>query len=230
MKLINNTIAIIPARAGSKGVPKKSMQLLAGHPLITYTIKAAIDSQVFDQIIITSDDADVLKIAATYPQLTLINRNPDLAQDNTPSVDVVLDAAKNASLSADSLIVLLQPTSPLRTATHIKEALTIANSHKNTSVVSVSEASHHPYKSMTITNDMTLTALIDKKYLESPRQSLPKAYYPNGAIYIAKLSDIQKAGQVMTQPILPYLMSDAHSVDIDTWADFKYAEFLMAQA
>lgn len=221
------SIAIIPARGGSKGVPQKNIQPLNRIPLICHTISAAIQSQSFDQIIVTSDDDQILEIAGQYP-ITLIKRSAELAQDDTKSIDVVLDAfTQNNQDIQNTICTLLQPTSPLRTYINIQEAMHLFLSSDCKSVVSVCESSHHPYKSMTLDSKNNLVALVGHQHLESPRQTLPKAYYPNGAIYIAQASDIQKTNQLVISPIIPYIMTPETSLDIDSPQDFKIAEYLI---
>ncbi len=230
MKNMSTSVAIIPARGGSKSIPKKNIQLLNGVPLICHTINEAIQSQCFDQIIVTSDDAEILEIASNYP-VTIVKRAADLAKDDTKSIDVILDVLNDHLQDIDHTIcTLLQPTSPLRKHTHIREAITLFLSNDCGSVISVCQAAHHPHKSMTLDDSGHLIALMNPNDLEAPRQTLPKAYHPNGAIYIAEASQIKKTNQLIIRPILPYIMSAESSIDIDTPGDLKMAEYMMTSA
>lgn len=219
--------AIIPARGGSKGLPGKNTKLLCGIPLIMYTVEAAIESQCFDNVYVSTDDSATKKICQKAG-ITIIDRPPELATDDTSSQDVVRHVL-NISEKNDGIpeyVMLLQPTSPFRKFYHIQESVSLFLSSESNSCISVCKAPHHPYKALTLSEGF-LHSMFNPEMLHRPRQSLPEAFQQNGAIYIVKTGQFLESNSFSIYPTLPYLMTLEDSIDIDTLFDFNVAEYLM---
>lgn len=215
-------VAIITARGGSKGLPRKNVLDLAGKPLIAHTIQAALESKIFDKVVVTTDDTEIKEVSLQYGA-EVIERPEYLATDSASSLDVIvhaLEALKENGKNQYTHFVLLQPTSPLRTATHIKEAWNKYLKEDANSLVSVMEVEHPPQK-MLLEKNGEITPLTKWEDLTKPRQSLPKAYLPNGAIYINKIEDFLKSKNIFEEPLSIYLMNQECSIDIDTANDLE---------
>lgn len=213
-------IAIIPARAGSKRLPKKNLLDLAGRPLIEWTILAAIDSDVFDQIIVTSDGDDILQIAKKN-NVVPHKRRAQLSTDETSSNDVLIDVVESFT-SSD--FCLLQPTSPLRQSGQIKSSFEQYTEKLASCLVSVCELDHPIEWSGTLTDWGTLAGLDLSSTLS---QEIPKRYRLNGAIYWRSTHEFKQTKQLVTRQPLAFEMSRESSVDIDELIDFKLAEQLL---
>lgn len=218
--------AVIPARGGSKGIPRKNLVQLAGRPLIQYTIDEAIQAGCFDRVIVSSDDDDILHVAESLGA-EVLTRPENLAQDHTPGSEAILHLLNvfGESVKLERVvIVLLQPTSPLRSTTHIREALELFISHECESVISVYEAEQTPLKCLVEGGDGYIHGIVDDRMPFMARQLLPKAYYQNGAIYIANAADYRRVGGMPMHSCLPYVMPRELSIDIDTPDDLYQAE------
>jgi len=223
----NHYLVIIPARGGSKGIPRKNIKLLNGKPLIHYTIEAA--QQIFDnQRICVSSEDDEINFIAKQKGLTYNYIRPmNLATDSSSSREVILDVIeyyKNQNLSFDT-IVLLQPTSPLRTSQHLLEAINLYESSDNEMVVSVKETKSNPYFNLFEENENGFLDLSKKGNFTS-RQNAPKTYEYNGAIYIFSKDTIQSKQFSEFERIKKYEMSTIDSVDLDEPLDWKLAELI----
>ena len=221
-------IAIIPARSGSKGLPDKNIKELNGYPLIGYSIKAALESGMFDTVMVSTDSesyADIaIKCGATVPFL----RDAENAGDKSSSWDVVrevLSKYKKIGCEFDS-VCLLQPTSPLRTSQNIIEAYEMFESREAKAIVSVCEVEHSPLWCNALDETRSLNGFI-KEEAKMPRQGLKKYYRINGAIYIAKIKEFLVNDDLYTENCYAYVMKRKASVDIDCLDDFKYAEWLL---
>jgi N-acylneuraminate cytidylyltransferase/CMP-N,N'-diacetyllegionaminic acid synthase len=217
-------IAIIPARGGSKGLHRKNVLTLLDKPLIAYTIEAAIQSGIFKKIIVTTDDDEIKHISIKYGA-EVIDRPRYLSTDTSSSLDVVEHALIRIKKYNDTFdtFVLLQPTSPLRNAKHIKDAWRQYILEKSNTLVSITKEEHTPYK-LLIEKAEGILPLFGWEHLTAPRQKLPIVYRVNGAIYIAKIHLFLKTKNIFEQPLSYYKMEQGYSVDIDTINDFKLAE------
>ncbi len=218
-------VILIPARGGSKGLPKKNIIPLAGKPLIGWTILAAINSQVTDKVFVSTENDEIAEISERFGA-DIILRPANLALDNTSSDEVVQHAIEYLKQRFNHLetLLLLQPTSPLRGACHIREALELYRSKKADSVISVYEPEHTPVKAYIEREDGTLTGLFSPDAPYSRRQVLPRAFQPNGAIYIVSVACFCLNHQLPRENIYPYVMSIKDSIDIDTLEDLNKAE------
>lgn len=223
--VIPAVVAIITARAGSKGLPSKNTVMLAGIPLVQHTIAQAIASGVFSEIIVSTDCPKVRAIAERF--LVSVHQRPaHLATDEARSEDVVADVLMNCA--GAPTFVLLQPTSPLRTARHITDALDLYSEEDVASVVSVCEVVHHPYKALLV-RDGQIVPAFSPEALSCPRQALPQCVRQNGAIYVCDTESFLRERRFILEPSRPYLMTVDDSIDIDTTADVVAAERCLAR-
>jgi CMP-N-acetylneuraminic acid synthetase len=218
---VRNMVAIVPARGGSKGLPRKNLRELGGLPLIAWTIKAAKECPLIDSVIVTSDDPEILSVSAQYGADELITRPPQLATDSTSSIDVISHTLENTQISAN--LILLQPTSPLRNHQQIFQAISDFQNLKTLSLISVTESTESPFWTFTVQNGF-LAPLIETKQFVYQRQLLPKTYILNGAIYIRNIEDFVKTKQLIPENSMPFIMDLQSSADIDSLEDLKSVE------
>lgn len=220
-------LAIIPARGGSKRLPRKNVLPLAGKPLINWSIEAGLNSQYIDKVLVSSDDDEVLSIAQ-QAGAEIIQRPAELAQDGSTSFDAIKHAIDNTE--AYDYIVLLQPTSPLRTSQHIDEAIQLLE-HKNAdAVISVTTMEHSPLWANILPNDGSMVGFLREEVLNLRSQELEDYYRLNGAIYVCKTDRLLETGSFfLKNNVYAYKMPSGCSVDIDTLMDFKWAEFLFGK-
>lgn len=225
---MSKNIALIPARGGSKGIPYKNIVSLGGKPLIAHTILAAQAANVFDDICVSSDDKKILAVANDYG-VSAINRPLSLAQDNSSTDAVVAEFIQTQALAAEDIIVLLQPTSPLRSAKHITAALKLFKQHPACAVLKSVCAADNKYLYAYLGADPYLEPVAPQYFNISRRQDLPAIYLPNGALYIFTVANFQEAMAIPKIKTIAYEMSAFESIDIDTPADLDVAESYLAQ-
>lgn len=221
--------SIIPARGGSKGIPKKNIYPLNGKPLLAYTIEASLNSKYITDTIVSSDDEDILKVAESY-RATAMKRPEALSRDETltePVIDYIINSIQDFKAKYD-YIVLLQATSPLRTSAHIDEAIELLLSTQRYSLISVKEIDNKCLKSFLINSKSLLTPISDVRYPFIRRQDLPSVYIPNGAIYIVSTNEFIKNKKLYTDQTVPYIMNERSSVDIDTFDDIARCEKILS--
>lgn len=218
-------VGLIPARGGSKGLPGKNTAVLNGKPLLVHTIEAAKDSGVCDELIVSSDSPQILSIAKAN-EVQIHSRPPSLALDDTPTDPVIADLIAAWQLSADDLIILLQPTSPLRNAKHICDALSSYREHNGKALVSVCKIPNKYLKAY-LRNGEYLQPVFEAGTGYKRRQDLPDLYLPNGAIYIFSVADFQLHDLIPRDQIVPFIMTSETSHDIDTEADLVLCERLL---
>lgn len=221
-------IAIIPARSGSKGLPDKNILPLCGKPLIAHTIDDALNSGVFDEVMVSTDSEKYAQIARSFGANVPFLRSEKNSSDASGSWDVVrevLDNYKQIGKEFDTLC-LLQPTSPLRTALDIGQAYDIFNANKAVMVAGVCEADHPPqlYNVLGENNSMDGFIKADGKMR---RQDNETYYRINGAVYIVDVPSFLSGDFLYTHNSYAYIMDKTKSVDIDDEFDFKIAEFLL---
>ena len=225
-------MAIIPARGGSKGIKRKNMLLLEGIPLIQYSITAAKESRLVTRVMVNSDDEEILAYAREQ-KIEVLERPAELAQDNTPMKDVInhqLNLLKEEEGYVPDIIVLLQPTSPLRTSRHIDEALEKMLDAECDALVSVVEEPHlhSPYSVMKINEDGYLEFFLKEGQKFTSRQEKPKFYARNGAaIYAVETESYLKTGSFYGTRCIPYEMLPEDSVDIDEPLDVYLVKSMM---
>ena len=213
--------ALIPARGGSKGIPNKNRRIFKGKKLIEWTIKQAIDSDNIDRILVLTDDLEIAEISKNCGAEIPFLRPDYLATDQSPIMDTVLYTLQQLPELND--VILLQPTSPLRRAIDIDNAINLRNDHKRNSAVSVCEISEYPEWMFRIENNFMTHYLADDK-LSKRRQDIEKVYILNGAIYLSTRKHLQENFNFISRETYPYVMEKKYSVDIDNEIDWDYAE------
>ena len=227
------TLAIIPARGGSKGIPRKNIALLNDKPLISYTINAAIGAENITDIVVSTDDIEIANISKKLGALVPFQRPLNLATDKAESAPVVDHALrfmeKMMGYKYDS-ILMLQPTSPLRTSKHIDDSIILYNSRECDSLVSiVSVGGNHPLR-MKLLDGESLINYVDQSFWNMlPRQSLPNVYIRNGSIYLISREAFIKSKQLIGENCLGYVMNDEESVNIDSRIDLILADILLKE-
>ncbi|MFA0056795.1 acylneuraminate cytidylyltransferase family protein [Vibrio echinoideorum] len=219
-------LAFIPARGGSKRLPRKNILPLAGKPLIGWAIEAAKGSKYINQIFISTDDQEIAEVARSFgidvPEL----RPSHLASDTASTADVLTYTLEKFGNNVD-IVVLLQPTSPLRTAVHIDQALELFVKKQASSVVSVTPCEHPPTWSNTLPDDGSLGEFVRPEALKRS-QDLEEFYRFNGAIYIFDVCKLLKCRDICyTNESFAYVMENKDSFDIDQQLDFDLAEFFI---
>ncbi len=218
--------ALIPARGGSKRLPKKNLLELGGKPLLAWTIEAGLKSHYIDAVCVSSDDDAILTLAEGYG-IDTIRRPECLAGDTIDTFDVVAHALEQSAMQYD-YIVLLQPTSPLREAHHVDAAIEQLHRHGADAVVSVCEMEHSPLWSNTLPENDSMEGFLDERFSHRRSQELPTYYRLNGAIYICNTVQLlQQKRFLIARNIVAYRMPRKVSVDIDEALDFQFAEFLL---
>lgn len=223
---MNNTfVAIIPARGGSKRLPRKNVLELSGKPLIVYSIEAGLKSKYINKVLVSSDDQEILDISNKHGS-DILKRPSFLASDFSTTYDAVKHAIDN--LERYDYLVVLQPTSPLRTMKHINEAIELLYLKKADAVISVCEMEHSPLWSNTLNEHLDMTNFINEDIMNKRSQDLDKYFRLNGAIYICKVDRFLKEKSLfINNNIYAYIMKKSESIDIDEEIDFKIAEFLI---
>jgi len=217
-------IAIIPARGGSKGVPGKNKKLIAGKPLISYTIETALQSKLLSQTWVSSDDREIIDLARNYPGIQIHERDSSLATDQSPVADTVIEIIRQADCDA---VMLLQPTAPIRTGDDIDKAINLLEkSGAINSVISVVEMNDiHPARMYWKKNDQ-LTSILPE-FEQARRQDIPPAYYRNGSIYLVRKKFFEQHLSLMVKPTMPYIMPASLLLNIDEPRDMIIAEALI---
>ena len=215
-------LSIIPARGGSKGLPRKNIIDLAGKPLIAWTIEASLNSEYISKTIVSSDDDEILNISKKY-NADIIKRPDELALDTTaiePVIKHVVEELKIENLEYDYL-VLLQPTSPLRYAKDIDNAFDMLFKNNATALISVCEIDNKILKAFKQNKDTFIEGISNNKYPFMRRQDLPKIYLSNGSIYIIKIDEFLINNSFHTNKTISYIMNEIKSIDIDTQGDLE---------
>lgn len=221
-------LAIVPARGGSKEIPLKNICKVAGRPLLEYTIVAAKKSKYLDRIIVSTDNNKIAKIATSLGAEVPFIRPKNISRDDSSTVDVVKHALDFLSLESyiPEIILVLQPTSPLRTTTMIDKSIMLLQNSNATSVLSVSKIKTHPYASFWLKNEYLHPFKSDfKKYHQ--RQKYPDLYYPTGAIYTFRYDTLKQYDSFLGTRILPIIVEQENSVDIDSKFDLFISEMSM---
>lgn len=226
-------LAIIPARGGSKGIPRKNIKDMAGKPLIAWSIEAGRRSKYIDRIIVSTEDKEIRDIALKYGADVPFLRPYELAQDDTPGVDPILYTVKKLMTDEKNkyeYIILLQPTSPLRNEKHIDEAVEtlLRNSNYFNSLISVTELEHPVFWNRIVEENNKLRDYLKyDKCKNFRRQDFDKVYRLNGAIYLIETDALLKYMNFETDNTMAYIMDKKSTIDIDCLDDFELAEYFI---
>jgi len=223
--MTKRVLAIIPARGGSKGLPRKNIISLAGKPLIAWTIEASLRSKYITKTIVSSDDDEIKSVSFDYGA-EVIDRPVNLATDEASSESVIKHAVDYLKCNGEEfdIIILLQPTSPLRTTEHIDNAFKMMFDSQAESVISVCDFDNKVLKTFLNDHNGYLTGIVNDEYPFMRRQDLPKVYMPNGAIYIIWTSSFFKNRSLLTVKTLGFIMAKGVSADVDSWSDLDEIE------
>tara|TARA_Y100000589_G_C27187143_1_gene643169 strand:- start:2551 stop:3234 length:684 start_codon:yes stop_codon:yes gene_type:complete len=220
-------IALIPARSGSKGVPRKNIKLFNGKPLIYWSIKNALNNKNIERVIISTDSSEIAEIAESFSAEVPFLRPLHLAQDNTPGIETVKHLLKELPCAKD--ILLLQPTSPLRRRIDIDNIFALRSKYGTDSAISLTPCSVHPNLIHQLNQSNNIEPLIKNSIIEN-RQSMERYYTVNGALYLSTRESIEKYNSLITPNTVGYVMPEQYSVDIDTPLDWEIAEYLMRKS
>ncbi len=220
---------IIPARGGSKGLPGKNIKKLGGKPLIAYSIEAALQCKLKGDVIVSTDDEEISKIAKQFGAQVPFMRPPSISGDTASGMDVIFHAINFMKENGNQYdyVILLQPTSPLRTHDDIENAFNFLNEKNANAVVGVSKPDHHPLWSNILPSTKLMGDFLRPEIKGKQRQELPDYFEINGAIYIGKIDYIQKQNSFLGNETVAFIMSPEKSVDIDAEKDFVVAEYYL---
>jgi N-acylneuraminate cytidylyltransferase len=218
-------LAIIPAKEKSQGITNKNIVSLSHKPLVDYTFQAAKSCHLIEHIIVSTDSNEITTLAKNE-NIEVFARSKDHATDNARLEDVILEMTE--IIQKYENIILLQPTSPLRTNVDIENAIHTFENARSKSCFSVCSPDLHPYKMIIENKYGDLETIRHPEDLNSPRQSLPKAYQQNGAIYIFNTQEFITNKTFFLKPLSLYNMPQERSIDIDTELDLKMAEYLIS--
>jgi len=225
-----NIIAIIPARGGSKGIPRKNIRLLRGKPLISYTIESALNSKLVDKVVVSTEDTEIAEISERCGA-EVIKRPEELARDDSPTIDAILHVINWFEERNEhfDVVVLLEPTSPLRKENDIDNAirLFISSINQADSLVSLGEVQlENPYIMKKVENGI-VKPLIETGKKFPQRQQLSKAYFPYGVIYLSKVDTLKKYKTFYQEQTIPYFIERWQNYEIDDRYDFICVEAIL---
>jgi len=227
---VTTVLGLIPARGGSKGVPRKAVKAMAGKPLIGWTIEAALGCADLDRVVVTTEDTEIMEVAERFGAEVPFRRPMALAGDATPGIEPVLHALQWLAEQDDyrpDWILLLQPTSPLRTSGDIGAAIALATERGADSVVGVTEADPHPLWTKAVDDDGLLDEWLPDDGGHTRRQDLPPLVALNGAIYLTRRDVLLDRRSWYGDRTAAYLMPPERSLDIDTPWDFRLADLVL---
>jgi CMP-N,N'-diacetyllegionaminic acid synthase len=217
-------LAIIPARGGSKGIPRKNIRPFCGKPLLQWSIDAALAAACVDQVLVSTDDPEIAEVAKAGGAEVPFLRPAELATDSAPGIAPVLHALEQLPQVSD--VLLLQPTSPLRTSADIESIVALRQQTGWESAVSLTPSAKHPAWMYSLSPDQHLDPLLQLDGAHC-RQQLPTAYVLNGALYLATRDFLLREHSFIADDTVGYVMPAEKSADIDTPLDWQWAEFLM---
>lgn len=216
-------LAVVTARGGSKGLPGKNIRLVAGKPLIAWTLEEARQSGYIDRLILSSEDDGIIAVANQLGCEVPFVRPAALAADDTPGVDPILHAMAVIPEKYD-YVVLLQPTSPLRIAADIDGCIEKCFDSQAAACVSVTEPDKSPYWMYNLTNEGFMVPVTNLGYTTARRQDLPRVYTLNGAVYVAQSEWLKGQRSFLSPETLAFVMPRERSHDVDTELDLKICE------
>jgi len=232
--MVNDVLALIPARGGSKSIPRKNIRPFAGHPLVAYSIAAGLEAETVTRVIVSTDDEEIAEIARQYGAETPFLRPVDYAHDLTPDLPVFQHALRwldENERYRPEIVVQLRPTSPFRRVHHIDQAVYHLIEHPEAdSIRSVCVPFQNPYKMWRVTEEGFMRPILEAPYREAynmPRQELPQVYWQTGYVDAAWADTILNKNSMTGDYILPLVISPSEWIDIDSADDWRRAERLL---
>lgn len=219
-------LGLVPARGGSKGIPRKNVRPIAGRPLIAWTIGAALGAERLSRVVVSSEDEEILAVARAWGADAPFVRPAELARDETPGIAPALHAL-DALAESYEWLVLLQPTSPLRTSGDIDAAIALCLEGEADACIGVTESAESPWWMFARSPSGELTPFGGREKIAPRRQELPRLYSVNGAIYVARVEALRRKRSFFMPGALGYVMARDHAVDIDDELDFALAQLLL---
>lgn len=227
-------LGVIPARGGSKGIPRKNLFQLYGRPLIGYTIAAAQESRLLSRFVVSTEDSEILSVARQCGAEAPFVRPLSLAEDTSRSVDVIQHAlmtVEELESNKYDMVVMLQPTAPLRRASDIDAAIELLKGSNADAVVTVTKVEEpHPIKMLRIENNYLQPFVPDRWHEANRRQELESVYAPNGAVYCVRRDVLLEKRTLWGAKTLPYVMPLERSINIDHPLDLIMAEAVLVRA
>ena len=232
--MVNEVLALIPARGGSKSIPRKNIRPFAGHPLVAYSIAAGLAAETVTRVIVSTDDEEIAEIARQYGAETPFLRPVDYAHDLTPDLPVFQHALRwldENERYRPEIVVQLRPTSPFRRVHHIDQAVYHLIEHPEAdSIRSVCVPFQNPYKMWRVTEEGFMRPILEVPGCEAynmPRQELPQVYWQTGYVDAAWADTILNKNSMTGDYILPLVISPSEWIDIDSADDWRRAERLL---
>ncbi|RJE77347.1 CMP-N-acetlyneuraminic acid synthetase [Pseudoalteromonas sp. MSK9-3] len=233
MKPASKVLAVVTARKGSKRLRNKNLKPLLSKPLLHWTLKAGVESSTITTCLLSTDCEEMRTLGQSMGAQVPFLRPAHLASDTAKSIDVVLHSLDYFESQGEQFdyVILLQPTSPLRTSKHIDEAFFQMIGSGSEGIISVCEVEHSPIWSGQLGQDKDMSQFLNMDFVNARSQDLPPYFRLNGAIYIAKVAAIREQKSFfLGQNLQAYIMSQRESIDIDSELDFKFAQLLMEEA
>jgi CMP-N,N'-diacetyllegionaminic acid synthase len=224
-------VGLIPARGGSKGLPRKNIRSFAGKPLIAHTIQAALAAQHLHRVVVTTDSEEIAQIARQWGADVPFLRPAELAQDNSQAVDAYIDALARLREAGEKMddVCILQPTSPLRLSSDIDASIALFYAEKADAVISICLAPHPATWFRTLDARGVVRPLFKQEKHFENRQQEEVHYIPNGAMFVLRSDFLRERKGYYSERTFGYLMPEERSIDIDDLADMQMAEILYAQ-
>lgn len=229
-----NCLAIVPARGGSKGIPRKNLVDINGKPMVAYSIEHALAAVTIDRVVVSTDDEEIAEVAVRYGAEVPTLRPSVLAEDHVldhPVFEHMLNYLSAKEEYRPDIVVHLRPTAPYRKPQWIDDAVSQLVAQPNAdSIRSVSEPAQHPYRVFSIEESFLVPIVKD---VEEPfllrRQNLPKMYFYNCVLDVTRPSTILEGGSMTGSKMMPYIMDANEVIDVDTPRDLDFARFLMKE-
>jgi len=220
-------VGVIPARGGSKSIPRKNLKEVAGKPLIAHTIIAAMKTKLVSRVIVSTDDEEIARVSRDFGVDVPILRPRELAKDDSPTILSVQHMVRHLEEHGESydVVVTLQPTSPLRSSEDIDGAIKMLGETKADSVISVTEVKQNPWLMFKVEDGRLKPFFGEEKRIR--RQDLPRVYALNGAIYATRRKPLMEGNSLYGSDPRAYIMPEERSIDIDSLLDLKIVDFLI---
>jgi len=235
-------LAVIPARGGSKGIPRKNLVMLGDKPLVAHTICAALNSKFISRVVVSTEDDEIAEVSHRWGADIPFLRPAELAKDDVHSADVVWDTLKQlSSLNYNpEIVIMMLPTAPLRLSWHVDEAIHMFSEEDCQSVIGVCELKQylgqirqiqHGYlRPIEMSGDNNTSSIAQARLRNTQRQDQEPLYYPNGSIYVADTQTFLLNRSFHLPRTLPYLMPSTNGIDVDTPEDLELVEYLYKRA